>query len=74
MGRLLAIFIVVILGYMIFKSIKRRMDQPESKQLTRSNKKMLKCKHCNVHIPENEAIKHQNDVFCSIEHAKHYLE
>lgn len=29
---------------------------------------MLECAHCGLHIPEHEALKHANNVYCCAEH------
>ncbi len=34
------------------------------------NKKMVPCEKCGLHVPENEAIRIGDSIFCSLEHAK----
>jgi uncharacterized protein len=37
-------------------------------------KRMLRCAHCGVHFPEQEAVYSEKDVFCCSEHQRQYVE
>ena len=74
MGRILFIVVLLILSFAIIKTIKRRLGKPTSrKTITKKERSVVKCIHCGIHVPENEAIKQDKNVFCSLDHARHYL-
>ncbi len=75
MGRILLLILLLIISIAIIKAMKRRLAQQKSKPLPKENKKkdMLKCQHCAVHIPEDQAIRQGDKVYCSLEHAQYYI-
>lgn len=38
------------------------------------SEQMVQCRYCNLHLPQNDAIKHENLWFCCHEHRDHFLE
>ncbi len=76
MGRLFLVLVLLAVSLTIVKLIKTKLEESATK-LTKDdsrndsveNDTMVKCLHCGLHIPENEAIKHGDKVFCSLEHA-----
>ena len=79
MPRLLFILILFVVSYLIVRSIRSKLDKNkhiDKNSSSSDNKKtqMLKCDECGLHIPEHEAIKQGNLVFCSLEHARQRLE
>jgi len=76
MGRLLFVFVLLAVSFYVVKLVRTKLDEPTKKlkKDASSNKnKMVKCLHCGLHIPEEEAIKQGDKVFCSLEHAKEEL-
>jgi uncharacterized protein len=76
MGRLLMVLVLLAVSLYVVKLIKIKLDEPRpklkkgsSRKENDENSKMVKCLHCGLHIPENEAIKQGDKVFCSLEHA-----
>ncbi len=76
MGRLLVVLVLLAVSLYVVKLIKIKLDEPSTKlKKDRSrndsteNNTMVKCLHCGLHIPENEAIKQGDKVFCSLDHA-----
>ncbi len=76
MGRLLVVLVLLAVSLYVVKLIKIKLDEPtpklkkdSSRNESAENSKMVKCLHCGLHIPENEAIKQGDKVFCSLEHA-----
>ena len=67
LGKLLTFLILFGLGYMLYKryiagsknSIKRPKDVVE---------KTVRCAHCQLHIPEHEAISRNGRYYCSQQH------
>ncbi len=76
MGRLLVVLVLLAVSLYVVKLIKIKLDEPSpklkkdsSRNDSAENSQMVKCLHCGLHIPENEAIKQGDKVFCSLEHA-----
>ncbi|MEE9352111.1 MAG: PP0621 family protein [Thiotrichaceae bacterium] len=82
MPRLLFILILFVVSFLVVRSIRNKLDKNKhldhkdrNSSDTKNNKtQMLKCEECGLHIPDNEAIKQGNHVFCSLEHARQRLE
>lgn len=76
MGRIFLVLVLLAVSLYIVKYLRTKLDRPpkELKKDDQSNQnKMVKCLHCGLHIPENEAIKQGDKVFCSLEHAREEL-
>ncbi len=76
MGRLLMVLVLLAVSLYVVKLIKikldeaaTKLDKDDSRNECVENDKMVKCLHCGLHIPENEALKQGDKVFCSLEHA-----
>ena len=73
MRTLLLIFAIWIIVMILRRQWHNKRDRPST---TESNKtgadsgKMVKCKQCGLHIPENEALRLEKDYFCSEFHLK----
>ncbi len=84
MPRLLFILILFVVSFLVVRSIRNKLDKNKhigsddanrGDQTNNNNKTiMLKCDECGLHVPEHEAIKQGNHVFCSLEHARQRLE
>jgi len=73
MSRLFIIVLIVVLIIYLFKRKslpKNPLDASTSKKNATSKKgeAMVKCKACGVHLPISEALKKQDDYFCSRAH------
>jgi len=72
MGRIFLVLVLLAVSLTVVKLIKNKLDEPRAKlkkDNSVKNSKMVKCLHCGLHIPEEEAIKQGDKVFCSLEHA-----
>ena len=76
MGRFLIVLVLLAVSLYVVKLIKIKLDEPAPKlkkdsshKESTKNSQMVKCLHCGLHIPDNEAIKQGDKVFCSLEHA-----
>lgn len=72
----LIIFGLVI--WMLWRLIKNFLARQNSNTTT-SDKKLAKgnmvaCQYCTVHVPENDAVEHNQLWFCSERHKEKYLE
>ena len=79
-GRLFLILVLLAVSLYVVKYLRTMLDQSQKQIDKDSNnnnqntkKLMVKCQHCGLHIPEKEAIKQGDNIFCSLEHAKQEL-
>ncbi len=78
-GRFLFVLVLLAVSFYGVKLLReklgeslKKLKKDSSTEKINSNK-MVKCLHCGLHIPEEEAIKQGDKVFCSLEHAKEGL-
>ena len=55
---------VVFKIYLVFKSVSKKANTKGS------NKKIVPCSFCKIHVPVASAIKIGNKYFCSLDHSK----
>ena len=75
-GRIFLVLVLLAVSLYVVKYLRTKLDdaqKPNDKdtkenQITKN--KMVKCQSCGLHVPEREAIKQGDNVFCSLEHAK----
>ena len=67
LGRLLIIVIIIWLGYLLYKRIIASSAQ-KKKPRHPSIKNTVRCAHCQLHIPEHEALFHNGRYYCSQQH------
>jgi len=65
--RFIVIALIVYLVIQIFKRWAANKKSVSNSHLEKE-KKMVKCKVCQLHIPESEALRKDGDYFCSQEH------
>jgi len=63
--RILILIAIGLLLYVIIGSLLRRNKPTNVDKITG---KMVQCKHCKLHILEDEALRAGSDFFCSKEH------
>ncbi len=80
MGRIFIYLVLLAVSFYVVKLIKTRLDEPLKKLKKDASvddsddtNNMVRCLHCGLHIPEKEAIKQGDKVFCSLEHARREL-
>ncbi|WP_363320052.1 PP0621 family protein [Thiothrix sp.] len=80
MSRILFILVLLLVGFLLLKSHQRKkhLQQQHKQQKSSSgrilkNTRVLRCQHCGLHVPEDEAISQGGKHFCSLEHAKQHL-
>jgi uncharacterized protein len=69
--RLLVLIAVIVLAWLLW----RRFLAPKPQRLRRKRKprevtRVVKCAHCGLHVPENEALQVEQDYYCSEEHRR----
>ncbi len=83
-GRLFLVLVLLAVSLYAVKYIRTKLDETQKRINKESEddnndsgtnnqntkKLMVKCQQCGLHIPEKEAIKQGDNIFCSLEHAK----
>jgi uncharacterized protein len=77
MSRIIFILVLLVVGYLMLKSHQRKRNvkqqyKQSSGQILK-NTRVLRCQHCGLYVPEDEAISQGGKHFCSLEHAKQHL-
>jgi len=75
MGRIFLVLVLLAVSLYVVKYLRTKLDESQKQIKKDSNStsdknKMVKCLSCGLHIPEKEAIKIGDKVFCSLEHAQ----
>lgn len=63
--RILVLIAIGLLLYVIIGRLLRASRPTQPKAIT---EKMVKCKHCGLHVLEQEAIQKGQNHYCSVEH------
>jgi uncharacterized protein len=82
MAILLRLLLLLAIGWFMWATLRRWLIGVETQ--ARAGKarqqrpplvggKVVKCRYCEVHLPEREALLQNEEWFCSTEHAKSYL-
>ncbi len=72
LGRIITILFFVWLGYFLYRRyirgyVEKREQKKSSQQKSIEN--TVRCAHCDLHLPEHEAIRQNGRYYCSQEHA-----
>jgi len=65
--KIVFLFISVFLIWWILRTL---LSSRQSEDKPGQVKNMLACKYCGLHIPEDESIAHNGQVYCCREHAE----
>ncbi|WP_018935158.1 PP0621 family protein [Thioalkalivibrio sp. ALJ24] len=74
--RLLLLIIAIVAIFLAVRTLVRssgahhRVQRDEPPERLRESGAMVRCAHCGVHIPEDQAVHRGEDRYCSAEHAK----
>lgn len=63
------ILILIAIGLLLYVIISNFLRKKRSSSLIESEK-MVQCKHCGLHILEQEAIQVSDEYYCSTEHVE----
>lgn len=77
----LIIFIgIVWLGIRLLKAYNQKKLESQQQrgdsgqQQSSDSEQMVQCRYCSLHLPQNDAVKHESLWFCCHEHKDHFLE
>ena len=68
------ILLAVLVGVWLFRSSRRAKPQakskaaPDNKQPTAPQLEMVRCQHCDLHLPKSDAVAGRRGIYCSQEH------
>jgi uncharacterized protein len=70
MGYLLRLVILLILGWLAYRLVRRLLadDTPRTPTGEQARIEMVPCAKCGVHIPRKEALMHDGKAYCSTAH------
>lgn len=75
--RLLALALLVWIGWHFWRNyrVKRAREQKQAAAgKRRIEGRMVKCRSCDLHLPEADALREGEDWFCSQAHRQHWLQ
>ena len=65
---LIRLIVIALIIYLVLQIFKRWAANKNSTTSTLEATKMVRCKICQLHIPENEALQRGGEFYCSQEH------
>jgi uncharacterized protein len=65
MSRLLLLFVIAAVVYLLIRSYRRKSEAAEKEAVTED---MVRCAHCGVHLPRSESIRAGDKFYCCAEH------
>ena len=72
MGRLLFVFAIVAVVYLLFRSYRKNLSSQDRTVDRTVTEDMVRCAHCGVHLPRGESVRAEGKDFCSAEHRDAY--
>ncbi|SIT66722.1 uncharacterized protein SAMN05216526_0677 [Ectothiorhodosinus mongolicus] len=67
--QILFVIAALVLLFMIVRLLLRTPKTPRPQQAPKvTSRRMLRCDHCGLHVPENEAVREGNKHFCCPDH------
>ena len=72
--RLIILGLVIWLVWRLVNNVKARVNTSKKPEAKIENQSMVSCQYCSVHVPQQEAVKHDDSWFCSQSHRDKFLE
>ncbi|MFP4155963.1 MAG: PP0621 family protein [Halothiobacillaceae bacterium] len=63
------VVIIALVLYVRHRIRARNRDPVAERRAPPTAMKAVSCRHCGLHVPESEAVRHDGKTFCSWEHA-----
>lgn len=67
LSRLLIVIILVFAGFWLWRRLTRKRDDGKPQHTTLP---MVRCAHCGVHVPQEQALQAEGKWYCSRTHLK----
>jgi len=64
------ILVLIAIGLLLYVIIVNLLRKSRSESMVPKSEEMVRCSHCGLHILEQEALKLDNDYYCSKEHSE----
>ena len=74
--RLIIFALVIWMLWRVVKNFQTSQSKKDNKENTRGEieqSNMVLCQFCSVHVPEQDAVRHEKQWFCSDRHKEKYL-
>lgn len=68
--RTLLLLLAAGIGLWVFNNWRQRRSLQDKRQTPAPPAHMVRCAHCGLHVPEDEAVKADGRDYCSEEHAR----
>ncbi len=74
--KIVLVLVAVLIGIWLFRSGRRRDNAAGNKADVQPDKApvealdMVRCQHCDLHLPMSDAVTGKNGVYCSVEHRR----
>lgn len=65
---LIRLIVIALIIYLLIQIVKKWSANKKSTTSSPEETKMVRCKVCQLHIPENEALQKAGEYYCSQEH------
>ncbi|MBB3231868.1 PP0621 family protein [Halomonas stenophila] len=73
--RLIIFAVLFFAGLKLYRMYREwKLDREEAAQGSPQGNQMVRCAWCQVHLPEDEALREKGQWFCSPDHRNKYLE
>ncbi|MFA6014198.1 MAG: PP0621 family protein [Gallionellaceae bacterium] len=69
MSRLILLVVVFIVIYVLIRAFLKKSETTDS---TKASEDMVRCAHCDMHLPKSESIESDGKYFCSEEHRREH--
>lgn len=75
MGLIRFIFLLLVIGvaWFVVKNYLRKQELRATKDTPRIAARIVRCKHCDLHLPEQDAVRDGDDWFCTPAHQQAWL-
>lgn len=68
---LIRLIIIGLIIWFLYRAFQRMLEKPRSTETPKrplTSQDMVKCAHCGIHIPRDEALERDGKSYCSPEH------
>jgi uncharacterized protein len=71
--KIVLVLIAVLVGVWLFRSSRRASRNPTKPERSSANPavaqlEMVRCLHCDLHLPKSDAVTGRRGIYCSLEH------
>jgi len=69
--RLLSLLLALWVLWLVLRNFRRKQHRQELRKLDAG--RVVKCRYCDVHLPEQQALTHGDSWFCTKEHRQAWM-